>query len=72
MDSKHRKEHETDSKIDLVFGREEMIKPASETLLTKKVGFRVSEGSPTLNETVPDGGHTLMGSLSQPLQQLVL
>ena len=58
----------------MVFGRGKMLRPVSETVLplcTKTVGFRVSEGLPTLNDTVLDGGHIIMGLLSQPLQQLV-
>ena len=40
----------------MVFGQEVMIKPMSETLLTKTVGFRVSEGSPTLKPQLLGGG----------------
>ena len=40
---------------------------------TKTMAFRIFEGSsPTLNETVPNGGYIMMESLSYPLQQLVV
>jgi hypothetical protein len=58
----------------VVFGPEAMIRNVSETFLppcTKRVGFRILKGSPTLNDVASDASRIIYSGLSDTLNQLL-